>query len=524
VTVLAGTATLGLLIAAAEPLRAVVAGRASRVVGWISSRSLSIYLWQGLGLFAADALIAQRGVGGAAGAVAVGMVVAAVTLSAATAAGWLEDLAARRTAWAPGRTSATGAVLAVAALAAAMVLSPASGSAARLPPSGRAVVDNAARVEAEVAAKVAGGGDEPARTVVDDLPAVLDAAGAAERERRLTDMVAGFTSRHQAELETAGATFFDLAVVTADGQEISLRWDAATGTRTVADAAELAWFSITKSATAGWLMRLAAQGVVDVDDPVGRYLPQVPHGDDITLDHLARHQSGIPGSFDSDWLTANIGEDARTWIRSGELAFDPGARHAYSRVGYTLLAWALEEASGVTWQEAMRTMASEAGAGATFVIDEERSPAGTENRHPGTGRYVGSAWAAGGLISEPLDLARFFHWLYRDGLGESSVAALSTVPVSSEFSYYGAGVMVSCPCEVDSEMVRPEFIGHGAATGFFFHHVPTGTTLAIVPQRAMDENGFIDLFFDGELALGVVDALAAPAVGTPRQSLLLRRS
>ncbi|MFM7044798.1 MAG: acyltransferase family protein, partial [Ilumatobacteraceae bacterium] len=248
-TAIAGAATLGLLLAAANPLRALAAGSASLLVGWISRRSLSIYLWQGVGLLAADLLVTQRGVRGAAGIIAVGLVVAVVTVAAATAAGWLEDLAARRANWTPGRTSTAGAAIAAVALFAAMAVAPASTASARLPPSGLAVVDNAERVEAELREQGSGSSTPPTSPSVDVATAVQDPSYASMREQRLELLLDDFAERRSEELLATGNSFVSLAVVAADGQEFDLWWDYGLGVRRVESAEPIAWFSITKSAT-----------------------------------------------------------------------------------------------------------------------------------------------------------------------------------------------------------------------------------------------------------------------------------
>lgn len=52
--------------------------------------------------------------------------------------------------------------------------------------------------------------------------------------------------------------------------------------------------SLTKVVTGTALTRMAAAGVLALDDPVERWLPEAP-ATGITLLHLARHTSGLPG-------------------------------------------------------------------------------------------------------------------------------------------------------------------------------------------------------------------------------------
>lgn len=52
--------------------------------------------------------------------------------------------------------------------------------------------------------------------------------------------------------------------------------------------------SITKLFTAVVILQLQEKGLLKVSDPVIKYIPDYPHGDQITIHHLLSHTSGIP--------------------------------------------------------------------------------------------------------------------------------------------------------------------------------------------------------------------------------------
>ena len=56
--------------------------------------------------------------------------------------------------------------------------------------------------------------------------------------------------------------------------------------------------SITKSMTSVVILQLVAEGVLSLDAPIGRWLPDYPAWQDVTLRHLLDMTSGIP-SYDS---------------------------------------------------------------------------------------------------------------------------------------------------------------------------------------------------------------------------------
>jgi CubicO group peptidase (beta-lactamase class C family) len=117
--------------------------------------------------------------------------------------------------------------------------------------------------------------------------------------------------------------------------------------------------SITKQFTAAAILLLVEDGVLDLDDPLRRWLPSLPPATDgITLHHVLSHTSGlvdyediIPPTMtaqlrDADVLRLLEGQD-RTY-------FAPGTDYRYSNSGYALLALVVERASGQGFPEFLR--------------------------------------------------------------------------------------------------------------------------------------------------------------------------
>ncbi|MFG2148796.1 serine hydrolase domain-containing protein [Streptomyces sp. NPDC048696] len=114
--------------------------------------------------------------------------------------------------------------------------------------------------------------------------------------------------------------------------------------------------SLTKPLTGTLLVRLAAEGALDLDAPLDRFLP-VPSGTGITLRHLAEHTSGLPrlppglrplnpyAPFDAQALDSLLRRlDSLTTAR-------PGEREEYSNFGYAVLGSALVAAGGAPYEE-----------------------------------------------------------------------------------------------------------------------------------------------------------------------------
>jgi CubicO group peptidase (beta-lactamase class C family) len=189
--------------------------------------------------------------------------------------------------------------------------------------------------------------------------------------------------------------------------------------------------SISKSVTALLMMRLVDQGVVRLDDPVERYLPEIrglgqsrPGAPSVTLRHLASHTAGIVREPALEGAAAGpiAAWEAKVLASIPATAFDsvPGARYQYSNIGFGILGLALSRAAGRPFTELVeeQVFGPLGMTGSTFVVDQELMPRlakGYQNgrngvdsdtparEHAGRGYKVPN----GGVYSTVADLARF---------------------------------------------------------------------------------------------------------------------
>ena len=91
---------------------------------------------------------------------------------------------------------------------------------------------------------------------------------------------------------------FSGAVLIAQGEEVLLHRGYGTISLTGGDpiTADTVFpiMSITKPFTAVGILQLQERGLLDVHDPVAAYLPEFPHAERITIEHLLTHTSGLP--------------------------------------------------------------------------------------------------------------------------------------------------------------------------------------------------------------------------------------
>jgi CubicO group peptidase (beta-lactamase class C family) len=125
------------------------------------------------------------------------------------------------------------------------------------------------------------------------------------------------------------------------------------------------WASVTKTFTAVAIMQLVERGLLKLDAPIVRFVPELyeaynPFGpmEAITIEHLLSHASGLRGAS-WPWET-DAGDKARTptqheprsWsdivalMPYTSIAFVPGSKASYSNLGYVLLGRVVERLSG----------------------------------------------------------------------------------------------------------------------------------------------------------------------------------
>jgi D-alanyl-D-alanine carboxypeptidase len=118
--------------------------------------------------------------------------------------------------------------------------------------------------------------------------------------------------------------------------------------------------SNTKQFTAACVLMLRDEGKLDLDAPVGRYLPGLAHGEVVTVRELLTHTGGyveFTELDDFDRLAARPAttEEILRTVLDRPLAFTPGTRWEYSNTGYVILTAMIERLSGMRYADFLRT-------------------------------------------------------------------------------------------------------------------------------------------------------------------------
>lgn len=126
--------------------------------------------------------------------------------------------------------------------------------------------------------------------------------------------------------------------------------------------------SVTKSFTVTLMLQCVASshGAISLDDPIGKYLPNIPNGQTITLRELANMTSGLYNYTRSPAFGEALQADpTRSWTTDGLLAlafddpshspidFQPGTQYEYSNTNTLVLGKLVEVLTGQPFAEVL---------------------------------------------------------------------------------------------------------------------------------------------------------------------------
>ncbi|MBB1634601.1 serine hydrolase [Cupriavidus sp. UME77] len=238
-----------------------------------------------------------------------------------------------------------------------------------------------------------------------------------------------------------------------------------------ADAPLLYWASAGKTLIAVVAMQLVEEKRLNLDDPVSRWVKDVPNGQAVTVRDLLAHTSGIFSANEDLRARANpryrTPDEALQIARTHGAMFCPGSYWRYSNTGFDLLGVIIEAVDGQSFDQAI----------AARII----SPLGLKSMHalrpgaaaPGIAPLASTketpiepGWpgAAGPIAADAADMARFWAALLGGQLlAPASVNAMfaTLYPMFDTGTFYGLGVMVFDIANGDRQDL---WLGHAGGT------------------------------------------------------------
>lgn len=221
--------------------------------------------------------------------------------------------------------------------------------------------------------------------------------------------------------------------------------------------------SLTKQFTAACILILQQDGLVNIQDQISNYLPELPVAwRSVTIHQLLTHTSGVPNpNYDSEQYKKiqRIGatpQELIALVANHPLDFTPGTEWNYSNTGYILLGMLIEELSGQSYAHFLKTkifeplgMTNSGYDRETDILRQRASGYQISDGHLGNADFIDmtTPFSAGGIYSTVEDMFRWNEALARPGvlLSAESLKQMFTeyTEATHQGQHYGYGVVIS---------------------------------------------------------------------------------
>lgn len=282
--------------------------------------------------------------------------------------------------------------------------------------------------------------------------------------------------------------------------------------------------SATKTFVAIVTLQLAEEELLDLDENIEAFFPELPRAAEITVRQLLQHTSGLAEYFESPAVEADL---HRHWtprelidaaVALGPLN-EPGAAHHYSNTNYQALGEIIADVTGNDWYEEVRQRILEPlDLRRTTVIGRSGAPPIAPGYGDVDGRFVDFTTredpsvgeAAGGIQSTAGDLLRYARAL-RDGslLSVSSQEAMeafvAAAPQGHVTHEYGLGLETYTA----NELTLHGHLGASSAHSSFIGFEPESGIAVVVLVNVFDAGAA------AFMALEVMAALTGKVIGPP---------
>jgi D-alanyl-D-alanine carboxypeptidase len=218
--------------------------------------------------------------------------------------------------------------------------------------------------------------------------------------------------------------------------------------------------SISKQFTVACVMLLAEEGRLAIDDPVGKYLPELTRSSEVTLRNLMSHTSGYRDYAPQDytipaWTKPTTPQAVvREWATL-PLDFEPGTQYQYSNTNFAIVGLIVEKVSGQPfWSYLSSRVLKPLGMTKTIDLDTERDRLETQGYfryalgplRPATLEAPGWYFADGSMAMPVAELLAWdISFMNRSLLKPASYTAMETDVrlANGQPAGYGLGVSLS---------------------------------------------------------------------------------
>jgi CubicO group peptidase (beta-lactamase class C family) len=165
--------------------------------------------------------------------------------------------------------------------------------------------------------------------------------------------------------------------------------------------------SITKQFTASAILKLEEEGKLKLTDKLSQYFPDFPRGNEVTIQHLLTHTSGIHSYTGKEDFIKRVespisSEELLNYFKNDPYDFNPGEKYQYNNSGYFLAGLIVEKVSGKPLGDVLKErffdplkMTNTGIYSSSLKLSNEALGYTKENREYKVGVNWDMSWAAG---------------------------------------------------------------------------------------------------------------------------------
>lgn len=260
--------------------------------------------------------------------------------------------------------------------------------------------------------------------------------------------------------------------------------------------------SITKTFVATLMLMLHEEQVIDIDQTLDHWFPEVANASQISLKMMLNHTSGITEYNTDAFVEALLSQPGKIWSPEelvdfalvGSPDFEPGTAYNYSNSNYLLSGMVIEKATGRKLADLLQEyILDPLGLDSMYLRGFESAVEPTTTGFIydpmellNSGPYIPShllfhgtsTFADGGLVATPSDLNHFIRSLLKGDLLQPETLELMLTP-SEQMPLYALGITLN-----DDGLPDEPTLGHDGAyvwgVANMAHFLETDTTISFV--------------------------------------------